>query len=291
MPLLRSGVILFHGERLVVHHDFTLPDGPVPDGGDPATTAVEYVRTAFGCEATLGPRSRPQPTLEVQAAGTSHLYFQATSTDRPDGARLLTREEALHVPLAPWSAAEALLRSWAGGTGAPWSPLWGEGRLAVQDPQGRPPKRSRAGAVVIRDGRILLIEYRHGPHPVYEIPGGGIERGETPEEAVLRELKEETGLTGTVGREIARVDRNIRGSHPGRYFLVDADGEPGPRPTLDLDVEDADPVWVPLADLPGLPLWPKRLGWRITRWSRFGWPDPPAVLCDSLRDLTLPCDW
>lgn len=99
-------------------------------------------------------------------------------------------------------------------------------------------------------------------------------------------------MTGTVIREIARVDRNLwGGSHPGHYFLVEAAGEIGPRATLDLDVEQASPVWVPVADLPGLPLWPKRLGWRIAHWYRLGWPGTPAVLCDSIKDLTVPCDW
>jgi 8-oxo-dGTP pyrophosphatase MutT (NUDIX family) len=116
--------------------------------------------------------------------------------------------------------------------------------------------------------------------------------GETPQDAVLRELTEETGLTGTIVREIAQVNRTLwSGSHPGHYFLVEAAGEIGPRATLDLDVEEASPVWVPVAELAGLTLWPKRLGWRIAHWYRHGWPRTPAVLCDSLKDLSVPCDW
>jgi 8-oxo-dGTP pyrophosphatase MutT (NUDIX family) len=272
-------VLLFHGQCLAVQGDFTLPTAPVPPRGDPAATAVEAARGMLGCEVTIG----SDPVLEVRTVRDRHLYFRATPLDGTGRARLLSRAEALHTPLAPWAAAEALLRSWSG---APW---W-DGRLVVKDPYGRPPKRSRAGAVVIRDGRILLIEYREGPNPFFEIPGGGIERGETPETAVLRELNEETGLTGTVGREIARVDRNLHGSHPGHYFLVEAHGEIGPRAGLDIG-GDADPVWIPVGDLPGLPLWPKRLGWRIAHWYRNGWPGTPAVLCDSLYDLTTPCDW
>jgi hypothetical protein len=48
---------------------------------------------------------------------------------------------------------------------------------------------------------------------------------------------------------------------------------------------------VPVAELAGLTLWPKRLGWRIAHWYRHGWPRTPAVLCDSLKDLSVPCDW
>lgn len=46
---------------------------------------------------------------------------------------------------------------------------------------------------------VFLKQYRRGvDDEVYELPAGWIEKGETPEEAALRELKEETGLTGEV---------------------------------------------------------------------------------------------
>ena len=66
-----------------------------------------------------------------------------------------------------------------------------------------------------------------------------------------------------------------------------ASSAPGPRRT---SARKATPVWVPVDDLPGTPLWPKRLGWRIAHWYRQGRPDRPAVLSDSLYDLNLPCD-
>jgi len=52
-----------------------------------------------------------------------------------------------------------------------------------------------AGAVVLNDeGRILLLKHVFRPGSGWGIPGGFLEPGEQPEDAVRRELREETGL-------------------------------------------------------------------------------------------------
>ena len=51
------------------------------------------------------------------------------------------------------------------------------------------------GAVIQRAGKVLLILRRHPPNAgLWSLPGGLIELGETPAEAIEREVKEETGL-------------------------------------------------------------------------------------------------
>ena len=52
--------------------------------------------------------------------------------------------------------------------------------------------RDRATAIVQRDERLLIVRNRGFRH--YSLPGGGVNRGESPEDAVARELAEETGL-------------------------------------------------------------------------------------------------
>ena len=61
------------------------------------------------------------------------------------------------------------------------------------------------------DGRILLtrLTYPELKAGYWTLPGGGIDFGEAPAEAVLRELTEETGLTGAV-LSLAAVDSWVR---------------------------------------------------------------------------------
>ncbi len=66
-----------------------------------------------------------------------------------------------------------------------------------------PPRRVQrvaAYAVVLRDRRLLMVRLndRTAYPGAWTLPGGGIDFGEPPPVAVLRELHEETGLTGSV---------------------------------------------------------------------------------------------
>lgn len=62
--------------------------------------------------------------------------------------------------------------------------------------------RDRSMALVVRHGRILSVQTHRSSGYVNELPGGGIEPGETPAEAALRELKEECGLDGIINRQL-----------------------------------------------------------------------------------------
>ena len=103
------------------------------------------------------------------------------------------------------------------------------------------------GAVVVRDGRALIVKRAHEPRKgEWSLPGGLLELGESLQDAVRREIKEETHLDVTVGPIIETFDR-VHRDDAGRirYHFVIVDfvcwsnsGEPQPG-------SDADGVaWV-----------------------------------------------
>jgi len=115
------------------------------------------------------------------------------------------------------------------------------------------------GAIIIRDGQILLVLRGNGPYQRYwSVPGGKVEWGETLEAAVQREVWEETGLTIQAGALAGAVDLIIRDNEQVithhviiDYFAEVTGGELHPG-------SDAPDVrWVPLNELCRLDVTPQ----------------------------------
>lgn len=94
--------------------------------------------------------------------------------------------------------------------------------------------------------KILLIKRRDVP--VWVLPGGGIDSGETPEEAVIREMEEETGYAVTIFRKVAEytpLNRLARFTYLFECTLV------GGEATLSSETQGV--AFFPLDNLPPLP--------------------------------------
>jgi len=73
-----------------------------------------------------------------------------------------------------------------------------------------------AVAVIFQQGRVLLIQRRD--IPVWVLPGGGIEPGETPEQAIVREVLEETGYSVKIKRKVAAYEPVNWMTKPTHFF-------------------------------------------------------------------------
>ena len=123
------------------------------------------------------------------------------------------------------------------------------------------PLPERAVAVVRNGTRLLVIRRRRDGRKYCVLPGGGVEPGEQPSTAVLRELAEETGLRGTVREPLYRDEQD----RPATYFLVDVqdpDAElvlGGPEQERARRGNSYRPGWIELSELDRHNLQPARL--------------------------------
>ena len=103
-----------------------------------------------------------------------------------------------------------------------------------------------AGCLIVKDGKLLVLWKRKRGH--YELPGGKIDAGETPEQAAVREAKEE------IGCDVILLKKRGTILFPGNSgveifahrFLAELKPDQIPR-VMELDVFD-HLLWMPIRD-------------------------------------------
>ena len=98
-------------------------------------------------------------------------------------------------------------------------------RVAAKPARRRHPIKRVAAALILKNWKMLICQRtRHQPFPLkWEFPGGKIEKGEQPRDALRRELEEELGVGAKIGDEVSRIQHTYSrgGTVELRFFLVE----------------------------------------------------------------------
>jgi 8-oxo-dGTP diphosphatase len=110
----------------------------------------------------------------------------------------------------------------------------------------------RAQCIVYRENKLLMAKHRDQGVEWWCLPGGGVENGETPAEAALRELYEECSVEGAIVRQTSYLDFGPGGT--AYTFLVDIGDQEvslGSDPEFQEDNQAlVDVQWLALHEIP-----------------------------------------
>lgn len=112
--------------------------------------------------------------------------------------------------------------------------------------------RVRVAGVISERGKVLLVCHERDKQRYWVLPGGGVEYGETMEEALIREFQEEVGLTVKV-KQLLLINESIApdGTRHGIQFTFLVK-KTGGKLSVTQDFRLRDAKFFPWADLPSL---------------------------------------
>jgi 8-oxo-dGTP diphosphatase len=246
---------------------WTLPGGGIDFGEHPDAAVVREVHEETGLDAELG-----SPIW----VGSAHRFFDSGARGELEASEMHS-VRIVYDAWVPADAPEPRVVEVDGSTvDARWHPV--AEVLAGRVPtvpmvrealaHHRPATRQRlaAYALVQRDDALLLTRNSaRGPRPgTWTLPGGGVDHGENPASAVVREVREETGLDATVGELLGVHDEHFTGTAPhgreedfhGVHLVFAATVTNGVPEVAETDGTTDAVAWVPLAEVRsgGLPI-------------------------------------
>jgi 8-oxo-dGTP pyrophosphatase MutT (NUDIX family) len=263
--ILRDDRILLSrlAKRLTSKELWTLPGGGLEHGEDPRDAVVREVHEETGLDVVIG------ETARVYSYHQRNSWRQGRRADA----------HALRIVYDGWvpvDSPEPHVVEVDGSTmDAAWKPVAHvlDGTVPVVGlvtevlAEHRPFQMQRvaAYALAVRDsaaGPELLLTRNsdRGPHPGWwSLPGGGIDHGEEPRDALVREVLEETGLDCTPGDVLDVTSTHFEGTAPsGRredfhalQIVFDATVSGEEPQVLEVDGTTDRAAWVALADLEG----------------------------------------
>jgi ADP-ribose pyrophosphatase YjhB (NUDIX family) len=258
--ILREGRILLTrlAHRISADERWHLPGGGVDHGEDPRDALVREIREETGLEAQVG------ETARVYSAHRPSMWREGRRWDY----------QALRIVYDAWVPADApeprVVEVGGSTVDVAWHPVAEvmSGALPVTDivveslADHRPFRLQRLAvyALVRRDGDVLLTRISPlGAHPgAWTLPGGGLDHGESPRDAVAREVREECGIDCEVGELLDVHDTHFEGTAPsgrfedfhGVHLVFRGTTHDGAEPQVTEAGGTTDAVsWIPVADI------------------------------------------
>src|SRR5215207_3305928 len=149
--------------------------------------------------------------------------------------------------------------------------------------------RIRAGIVLIKENKVALIERHRGGLDYFVFPGGGVDEGESVEQAAVREAMEELGIEVAIKQKVAVIWLGQKSRQV--YFLVEQTGGEFGTGTgeeyTDPDPANSDegiyiPVWMPIDELElHQNIYPVEVARLVVRSVKEGWLQIASVLVEE----------
>lgn len=144
--------------------------------------------------------------------------------------------------------------------------------------------RTAARGIIIKDNNLLVMDRNKFGLKYYALVGGGVDRGETPEQALYREIAEETTVKIANHKLVIVEDAGEMYGIQYIYVCDYVSGEPKLDPaSIEASITEQGqntyrPVWLPLADLPQVNFLPGQIADAILSFIKNGFPEEPLSI-------------
>ena len=115
----------------------------------------------------------------------------------------------------------------------------------------------RPSVIIIENDCVMLMRYRYGQTDVYNLPGGNVDKGETLDQTVVRELQEELGIEIAVEKMILTGEVLMPGPKNDVLHCVFLGKIIAGKPILNpMETSALEVVWKPINTLKELDMYP-----------------------------------